>query len=58
MLKALELFLSHKSDANVSYIHDMDYCETSERLIENGKGLVRRQLLLRDILSCTSKEHR
>lgn len=46
MLDALERFFSHKSGVNVSCIHDMDYCETSERLFENGKGLVQRQLLL------------
>jgi len=45
-LEALGLFLSHKPDVNVSYIHDMDYCETSERLFENGEWLAQRQLLL------------
>ena len=46
LLEALELFLPHESHVNVSYTHDTDYCETSERLFENGKGLAQRQLLL------------
>lgn len=44
VLKALELFLSHKSHVNMPYIHGTDYCEASEKLIENGN--VQRQLLL------------
>lgn len=44
VLKDLEIFLSYKSHVNMPYIHGMNYCETSEKLIENGK--VQRQLLL------------
>lgn len=46
VLEALKLFLFLKSDVNVSYIHDIHYCETSERLFKNGNGLAQRQLLL------------